>query len=183
MAQSGLILRLLWLVSFLAVLVAYTGAATGAVALPPRVPSLPDLLAPLLIAITEFLMFGVLARQAPGLDTGGAIIAAWYFAYSTFALFAAMSVWRAKYLTQTADYESGLKNVIRAYTTRLRRDAILATTGSISGIAGGILHLKLNVVAQPLDFGLIAFITFGIIGGLSSHTVTSKQFRQALRRT
>src|SRR5205809_604337 len=43
------ILRTLWVVSLIATLVAFAGAATGAGALPPQVPSIVDLLAPLLL--------------------------------------------------------------------------------------------------------------------------------------
>lgn len=179
--ESGTVLRVLWLVSLLAVFVAYAGATTGAVALPPRVPALVDLVAPLTIAVTEFVMFGILARQATGLASGNALIAAWYFAYSAFAVFAAISVLRVRQLTQREEYAGDeLREVIGAFRSRLGRDALGATSGLVAGTAGGILHLTLQSVPTAIDFAIAGFIAVGILGGLSSHMYTSRDFSRLL---
>jgi hypothetical protein len=63
---NQLVFMVLWLASLLATIVAYAGTMIGAIVLPARLPAVADLLLPLLLGVSEFLLFGVLAYPATG---------------------------------------------------------------------------------------------------------------------
>lgn len=178
--------RILWLVTLLAVFVAYTGAATGAVALPPRVPAVVDLLIPLSLAVTEFLMFGVLALQVAGLnrnELGESPLIAWYLLYAVFGALVGASVLRARRLTRREMYvEDDALDVIKRYLQRLRFDAVGAFSGSAAGVGGAILNFSGAVAPVYVDYSLVGIIALGIVGGFTSHSLTSRGLREGLAR-
>jgi hypothetical protein len=121
----------LFVVGLMATAAAYAGTMVGAILLPPRLPGVTDLLLPLLLALSEFLLFGILAYQVTGLSLPTAIMY-WWYALSLFGLATAGNVRRADWLLNQQHYQGSARCVIARYRMRLRTD-IRATTGMFAG--------------------------------------------------
>jgi hypothetical protein len=177
----GVILVLLWITSLVATLVAFAGAATGAGALPPRVPSVVDLLAPLLLGVSECLMFGVLARQAQSLVTPQAIVHAWYYALGGFGFFAMLGVLRARQIINGTTYEAGVDVTMRSYARGLSGDAAGAFCVFLVGIVGGVWCSAGGIGIYPMGhFILIGVAVVALLGGIRSHAVAQRRFQDAI---
>ena len=162
------ILWALWVVSLIATLVAFAGTAIGSGILPPMVPSLLDLAAPLLLGVSECVMFGVLGRQASGVTSPGSVLGAWYFSLAGFGVSAAFAVLRARWILSNMSYAPDIKKGVREYIIGLSGDAVAALVLFLLGIAGGVSYYW--VALHPyIDYGLIPLVLFMLAMGARSH--------------
>jgi hypothetical protein len=174
-AGYELMLRLLWLVSLLATLTAFAGAAVGAGTLPPRIPSILDLLAPLLLGVSECLMFGILARQAQSIVAPQAVMQAWYFALAIFGVSAAVSILRARQIILSGPYTLDVVDKINRYARGLKYDAAAAGCVALVGIIGCVWYSLGGANIHPIgNIVLVGLVMLGLSAGLRSHSVARK---------
>jgi hypothetical protein len=176
-----LVLGLLWLGSLAAMAVAYGGPMVGAFALPASIPSVSDLLLPLLVGIFEFLLFTILISQITALDLGS-LVNTWLIVMAFFAVFAELSVLRAWYHYATGVrecvYSEDVASIIKQYLRCLHRDSIGAGTVIVLASMGSGLRMSGAIQWPAFIFPLI--ITILLILGLQGHSDTTKMWRQLL---
>lgn len=175
---------LLWMmlgVSLLGIAVAYAGTVTGAPFLPARLPAMPDLLLPLLLAVTEFFLFGVLAHQVSTVTSPQATITAWYVVSAAFGIFASLSVVRARSVIKGGRYSNDLRSTIDWYVRRLAFDAGAASSTAVVSL--------LPVVSLPAsrggptvaDYIVLLILAVQYCSGFISHSTTRKRLMLALK--
>jgi hypothetical protein len=176
-----LVLWLLWIGSLAATAVAYGGPMVGAFALPTSIPSVSDLLLPLLVGVIEFLLFTILIRQvtAVGLNV---LVNTWLITMAFFALFAELSVLRAwhHYAAGVRDrvYSHEVAGMIKQYLRCLLRDSVGAGTVTTLAAIGAGLRSSGAIEWPAFIFPLI--ITVFLILGLQGHSDTAKMWREFL---
>lgn len=170
---------LLWLMlaaSLLAITVAYAGTVTGAPVLPPRLPAMLDLVLPLLLGLSEFFLFGILAHQVTALTSPQAVTTAWFFASGAFGFLAAASVARARGIIQRGNYDADLVTVVEAYVRRLRADALAATGVGVLGIAAALYERANHGLVSWLSYAAVGTMIVLFGGGFASHSRTRLSF-------
>lgn len=174
-----ILLWILWFASFLAIAVAYAGTMIGSIVLPARVPAVTDLLLPLLIAVFEFLLFGVLSHQVTGVSDPATITMVWFFSFTGFCLFAGASIWRAGRIIKLGTYESDIHTKIGDYLKGLTQDvAASSALGGWSLIAGIV-----NAIFDPpiwLEYVFSGAVALGLIAALGTHARAARILRTAL---
>jgi hypothetical protein len=180
LGRAALLYWLLWLASLLAVAVAYAGTMTGAIGLPARVPSLLDLVIPLLMAVVEVLLFGVLVPQIVGLGSQRAVIAAWFLLISVFAVLAIAAILRARQFFHPTAYAAELSATVLAYRRRLVFDVLGASTAAVLGVIGGLLQFGRAEASVTAAFLVAGAITACFIGALVGHSQTARLWRLAM---
>jgi hypothetical protein len=182
---------LLWLISLLTTATAYSAAITGAIILPLRLPAVVDLLLPLLLSMSEFMLFGVLATQVTGFSSAATILAGWWFTMSAYSLIAFLQVRRACYLIAGASYSPELRPAVARYLKRQRWD--MAVLGAVVALAAliGSYHALFGVVRStffmrqpPVLISLILTLPIALISGpaLVGIDRTARELRTALAR-
>ncbi|WP_157979533.1 hypothetical protein [Kribbella monticola] len=171
---------MMWLASLLAVATAYAGTMTGAIGLPARIPSMSDLLIPLLMAVVEVLMFGVLVSQIIGFDSRRSVIVAWFFLLSIFGLIAVAAILRANSYFHPSAYAFDIVDTVIAYRRRLRLDATGASVVTALGIAGGLVNLLRSDVSMVASAVLASIVVGGLVAALIGHNQTAQLWRRTL---
>jgi hypothetical protein len=171
---------LLWFTSLLAVATAYAGTMTGAVALPSRVPTLSDLATPLLMAVVEVLMFGVLVAQIAGFDAPRVVLIAWFFLTALFGILAVVAIARARNLFRPDAYAPDLLGSVVAYRKRLVGDIIGAGLLSLVATVGGLVQLLRAEASVTVAFFFAGVLATGLGAALVGHNQTSKLWRDEL---
>jgi hypothetical protein len=175
------LLGLLWFGSLLAIAVAYGGPMTGALVLPPSIPTITDLLLPLAIGVAEFLLFAVLISQVTRSAQLNTVIDAWFWVMAAFAAIAFLTTIRARYIINEAmargAYDSGILESVGDYVARLT----LRGPGSAATLAaaGGILRLT-GFKEEWLTFLIVISINALIIVGLCDHGGSAELWRNRL---
>lgn len=159
------LLWLLWLASMLSCMVVYNGVVTAAVALPSRIPTVWDLLPPLVLGASEFLLFGVLAHQATGLTQTSSVVEAWFFSFAAFCLCSVAAIVRANHLFKHGVFRAKLVAAVEEIRRILRRDARSAVGLAAVGLFGGfaaadrwsptLLYIAAGVIIAGLSLALI----------------------------
>lgn len=174
---------LLWLMtvaSLLGIAVAYAGTVTGAPILPPRVPAVLDLVLPLLLGLSEFFLFGVLARQVTALNSPKAVTVARFVASAVFGALAALSVVRARSVIVRGDYAVEIRAVVASYVRRLRSDALAAAAvglvGALAAVGAGVGPASVSW----LDYVAVGLMITGFGGGFYSHARTRRSFHAVM---
>jgi hypothetical protein len=176
-----LVLWLLWIGNLAATAVAYGGPMVGAFALPASMPSVSDLLLPLFVGVTEFLLFTILIRQvtAVGLSV---LVNTWLITMALFGLFAELSVLRAwhHYAAGLREdvYSDDVARIIKQYLRCLLRDSIGAGTVTALASIGAGLRSSGAITWPAFIFPLV--ITVLLILGLQGHSETAKMWRALL---
>jgi hypothetical protein len=171
---------MMWIASLLAVATAYAGTMTGAIGLPARIPTMFDLLIPLLIAVVEVLMFGVLVSQIIGFDSRRSVIAVWFFLLGVFALLAVAAILRARSYFHPRAYALDIVDTVDAYRHRLKLDVVGASAVAALGIAGGLIHLLRSDVSTVASSILTSVVAGGLAAALVGHNQTARLWRTAL---
>ncbi|GAA0955228.1 hypothetical protein GCM10009554_62520 [Kribbella koreensis] len=171
---------LLWFTSLLAVATAYAGTMTGAVALPSRVPTLSDLATPLLMAVVEVLMFGVLVAQIAGFDAPRVVLMAWFFLTGLFGILAVVAIIRARNLFHPDAYAPDLLGTVFAYRKRLLGDIIGAGVLSLVATVGGLVQLLRGEASVTVAFFFAGALAAELGAALVGHNQTSKLWRDGL---
>lgn len=169
----------------LAIAAAYAGTMIGAILLPATLPGVTDLLMPLALTLSEFLLFGTLAFQITGVDQPTAIVA-WWFAFAAFGLATFGSVLRARCLLRDREFAGAALGVMRRYRRTLRVDLIATATMCLFGLAFGTVQWRLHTPAVGNLYGhsaatvnLIAGLCVGavLLAALVGHSRTARQLR------
>jgi hypothetical protein len=175
---------LLWMMlvaSMLAVTVAYAGTVTGAPFLPAQIPALPDLVLPLMLAVTEFFLFAVLAHLVNVLNTPQTMIAAWYLASVGFGTFSSLSVVRARRIIKRGRYSSDLNGAICEYTRSLVIDGIAAAVTAATGLLPILTLSPDRERPVALDYLVASALIVMYCAGLFSHGKARKILMSALQ--
>ena len=177
------LLWLLWSGSLLAASAAYGGAMVGAFALPPFIPSTADLLLPLSMGVTEFLLFTVLIRQVTSAIQFDKLVTAWFAVMAIFGFIAWASVLRARSLFARAMsdkvYSGRAKGIIQNYISLLRFD--LVGTASVFFVAAIAALLRFfGLTSEYLAYSATSLLLLVLIGSLISQYWTGKIWRKHL---
>jgi hypothetical protein len=169
----------LWLASLLATAVAYAGTMIGAIVLPARVPAIVDLLLPLLLGMSEFLLFAILAYQAAGVSSPRAVLTGWWFTLGAFGFLAAASIWRAFHMISHAP-DSAVRRALDRYLTDTRRDILAAATLGLLGVLVGSAHAIYGTMPIWVNYLLASIPLLFLLGALGSHRRVAHELRQTL---
>jgi hypothetical protein len=163
---------LLWLISLLVTATAYAAAITGAIVLPLRLPAVVDLMLPLLLSMSEFLLFGVLASQVTGFSSARAILAGWWLTLAVYSVVALLQVWRAHYLITQTTYSVELQPIIDRYLKRQRVDMALLAGAILFSLGGAVYHLMFDTARwqffagqPPTSVSLLLAIPIALVTG------------------
>ena len=171
---------MLWMSSLLATLAAYSGTVSGAIALPSRVPSMLDLIPPVLMSVIESLLFAVLAPQLTGAHPARKVVAAWFLCLAIFCVLAVCAIFRARHLYQLRNFTDELKPAVAIYRKFLAQDIVGASTTAVVGATGGaieVLRPQASLTAGYwLSASVLALLTLALIG----HATTARHWQTVL---
>lgn len=168
----------LWLVSLLATATAYAGTMNGAIILPSRIPAVIDLLLPLMLGITELVLFAILAYQATGLSSVRSVLTAWWFAFGVFGIVAATAVSRAIHVIDRAPYDGALQPAVENYLAGIRRDRMAAGATGALGAAAGTLHAVYGQLDIAVNCGAALLVALALCVGLNSHRLAARRLQE-----
>ncbi|RRR98537.1 hypothetical protein [Glycomyces terrestris] len=179
-ADYAVLFGFLWATTVLATITAFGAATVGSVLLPSRLPSISDLVLPLLIAICEFLLFAILAPQA-GSDTAPRrAVITWYFLMAAFCALAAVAIARVGVIFRSARYSPDIRAHMHWYRRQLRLDALGATTTASLSLAAGFLHLGASQVPAWVSCGITTIIAALLVLASLGHGRVSNYWQAAL---
>jgi hypothetical protein len=179
LGRYQLLLWAVWGTGLLAVADAYAGPMTGAIILPPRIPEAVDLFLPLLLGVSEFVMFSILGSPAIVHVSMGTVLAGWWFAFAAFALVATASIARAVQIVNGSTYEDRLNQPISVYLAAERRDCIAASAAVLISITAGVLHIHRTLSLRE-NYALTALAVLMLLGGFINHRLAAKALRGAI---
>lgn len=174
------ILWLMLVTSLLGIAVAYAGTITGSPILPPRVPAMLDLILPLFLGLTEFFLFGILARQVTAINSPQKMTEAWFISSAVFSMAAALSIARARSLIIGGSYDPGISPVVDAYVRRLRGDTISASALALVGTSAAIYQQVNHGIISWFSYVGVGLILAGLCGGFHSQARTRISFHAAI---
>jgi hypothetical protein len=175
-----ILLWLLWFASVLATAAAYAGTMIGAIVLPAQVPAISDLLIPLLIGVSELLLFGILAHQATGISSPLAVVTAWFFSCSGFCFLSALAIWRASVIIDPDSFAPDISPDVRSYRRRIRNDIAKASAVGVVSLAGGICNAA-GASHKTLEYIIAGVITVGLLMSLVGQSREATRLRHAFR--
>jgi hypothetical protein len=178
--QDRGMLGLLWLASLLATATVYAGAMVGAFVLPSQLPSLLDLATPLLLAVTEFLLFAILISQSATQMNPVNAATLWFFSLAALGVVAIAAILRARYIVHHGEYAPDATSAISSYKRDLIRDCTGAGATSLLAVAGGLVHLVHSKPAPLWTYVFGGAITLMFLVSLYSHDQTAKKWRSLL---
>ncbi|MGW9032668.1 hypothetical protein ACWGQ5_53795 [Streptomyces sp. NPDC055722] len=162
-ADSSGVLWLMWVGGLLAIAVVYVGTVTGAFTLPAGIPSLWDLVIPLLIGLAQFMVFGVLTRTVAPFTNLDTIVEMWLFGMVGVGAFGAISILRARHLVKVSSYEPALNSAMEYYRGRLKSDSMGASLTALISCLGGVLLAS----GVHLDLAWTYAFVFAVVGVLA----------------
>lgn len=176
-----LVLWLLWIGSLAATCAAYGGPMVGAFALPAAIPSISDLLLPLLVGITEFLLFTILVNQVNPAGVN-LLVNSWLIIMAIYSLLAEVSILRARhhFLAGLREkvYSRSVAVIVKRYLRGLVRSASGVGMTTALSAAGAGLRVSGTIDWNPSIFPL--FITLLLFIGLWGHSRTAIMWRDLL---
>jgi hypothetical protein len=176
----ALLLWLMFVASLLAIAVAYAGTVTGAPVLPPKLPSMPDLILPLALALSELFLLGVLAHQFVSFDSPRSVVIGWSVGLAIFAVLAAASVARAEYLVRKSEYGHDIADVVRAYRSNLRTDVAAALLVGVVAVLSAVYHWLGSGKPSWLSYLFVALVAAAFLGGFYSHAKSRELIHRAM---
>ncbi|MFG1796691.1 hypothetical protein [Nocardia sp. NPDC049149] len=167
---------LFWLlgaVALAASVLTYAGSAIGAIALPPGVPGLLDLLLPLGICMSQFMMFAPLVASVADLPPRVGVVT-WLASECLFGVCASATVRRVRTRVDAYPHYSGTSLPwIKDYIARLRSDgrgsAMVAAFGGISTV----VFLALPQLSLAVAYVPAVAIGLGLAWGMRSNAISS----------
>lgn len=175
-----ILLWVLWSASVLATATAYAGTMIGSIVLPAQVPAILDLFIPLLIGVSELLLFGILAHQATGISSPSAVVTAWFFSCFAFCLFCAVAILRAALIIDPDSFTDDIALAVSAYRKSTYRDVGSASSLGVVAFVGGISN-ALGVFSRTLDYVFAGLITGGLVVALATQSKVANRLRTAFR--
>lgn len=176
------IFYVLWASSLLVIGVAYGGPMIGAFLLPARVPAVLDFVAPMLIAVCEFMLFTVLGYRITQWTTPRSVLIGWWFILATFGLVAMVQVGRARFLVAAAEHGPATAAVFRCQQQRLKSNLKGAACVTSLALVGGCYYALVEEPWLWLSYLLATASAVGHALGLVGHRKTAKALREALDR-
>jgi hypothetical protein len=178
--RSYPLLWMLWAASLLLCAAIFAGTMSGSVAMPPLMPTITDLLVPLLLGVGEFLLFGVLAHQITGLNRPSSVAEAWFISLAVVCLCAAAAITRAMRFFRGATYATEITQPIDDYRfRRLPADRKGALVTAIIGIGGAMASAA---EISWLEYVLGACAIAGLLLALHGHARSAALMRIAMRQ-
>jgi hypothetical protein len=175
-----LTLWLLWVGNFLATGVAYAGAMVGAFALPASVPTVTDLLLPLLMCVIEFLLFAILIHQATSIADFDTLLNTWLVLMALFAAIAELSILRAGYhfvrAAREGIYSSEALRAIVEYVGRLRRDSAGAGVTFLLATIAAALRIS-GFATSWSDLLFPSTLVVLLVAAMTGHAETAQMWR------
>jgi hypothetical protein len=189
----------LWLVSMLALAVAYAGPMIGALTLPARVPAITDLVVPSLLGISEFSLFTVLAYRVTGWTSPRSVLVGWWSALVAFHVFAIAAIVRARYLQTRTERSAGVEEIVEYQLKRLKANIVMASLGLVVAVgctlvatgrfASGdrwtraarvpeYLHVRDDYLLTNYGVAILYLVFFCL--ALGAHRNTAKQLRSLM---
>jgi hypothetical protein len=172
------LLWMFWLASFLVCAAIFAGTMTGNVVAPPLMPTITDLLVPLLLGVGEFVLFGALAHQVTGLNTVSEVAEAWFVTLAVVCTFAAAAITRAMVFFAAATYAPEISEPIDKY----RRDCLPADRRGALAVAvmgvGGAIASAFHVAW--LEYTLAGCAIAGLLFALRGHARAAAILRTAI---
>lgn len=168
---------MMWLASFLLCAVIFAGAMSGSIAMPPLVPSIPDLVVPLLLGIGEFVLFAVLAHQVSGLKTASSIAVTWFVTLTVVCALAIVAISQAMRFFGRGAFTEDLVLVDRYRSKRLpsdRRGASITAAVGAAGAAASAAKIPL------LEYVAAALVILGLLMALLRHAQSSALLQAAI---
>ncbi|WP_199509766.1 hypothetical protein [Nucisporomicrobium flavum] len=169
---------------------AYAGTMIGSIVLPAHVPGVRDLLLPLLLSLSEFLLFAVLAYKITGLARGHVPLA-WWSSFMIFGVAVFASVRRARRLVAAGIYSGQARLVQREYVKRMVVDLRGTTVILVIGVSGftfqlcyGRLHTGWIAAFTSNQVNLVLAVpVLGVLAaGLRNHRTTAALLRANMTR-
>jgi hypothetical protein len=180
LGPNRLILVLLWLAGLLSIAVAYAGPMVGAFALPRSVPVILDLLPPLGLGVSEFLIFAVFIPTFKPTTNITRTLLIWFAAMVLFGLCALVVIMRARFLFRASrsSYGDDVLPAVDSYTDYM--------TFSIGGPAGLTIISVVGIVAwlakperwEPIACAVLVIVD--LLFGLWFHDVQAKPWQSLL---
>lgn len=144
-------------------------------------PALPDLILPLMLAVTEFFLFGVLAHQVNALSTPQTTVKAWYLASTGFGVFASLSVARARGVIIRGRYSNDLSSAIHKYSRRLVKDMVAAATTAIVSLLPVVFLASNRDRPAVFDYVVVSALAVFYCAGFISHGKARNLLMNALQ--
>lgn len=152
----------------------------GAFALPPSIPLILDLVPPLVLGVSEFLVFAVFINKfTPTTDIGTALVT-WFLANATYGLTAFVVVLRARFLYMQSrgkyDYDvlPALDSYVAYMTLSLFGPAMLAAFAIGGALSWWAWHTKWLAITW------LSLILINFILGLLFHNVQARPWQAVL---
>ncbi|HEV3172941.1 MAG TPA: hypothetical protein VGZ32_21525 [Actinocrinis sp.] len=174
LGRYQLLFWVLWGASLLGAAVAYAGPMTGAIILPPRIPGAVDLVVPLLLGVSEFVMFSVLGSQAIWHVSASTILAGWWFAFAAFDLIAAGGTARAIQIISGGRYEARLDQAVRDYLAVMGRDVFAASFTGCIALTVGVLHVAGDTLSLIWNYAVAGVAVVLLISGFISQRYSAR---------
>jgi hypothetical protein len=153
------------------------GVLSSVLVIPASIPSAFDLLIPLFLGITEFMLFGVLANQATGLTHTPAVVHYWFLSFTIFSLFSVVGILRGDWLSARGLLASDAEN-IRKLHRLLMRDVLGVGFEGIIAIFG--FTVTSNGKISPFSYVVASILIVGLSAGLQGHAKTALLIKDAI---
>lgn len=160
------ILWLLWIGGVLGVVVGYGGPMVGAFALPPAIPLIQDLIPPLVLGISEFLVFGAFLGSFTSTSSVSSALRIWFAAICIYGMSAFVIILRARFLYAKSrnEYEDEVIPALNSYIAYMTLSfsgpvvlVVLAVLGELSWWVFNsklIVSIFLSLIIANLGLGL-----------------------------
>lgn len=176
--ENHRLLWLLWLISILCCAIVYMGVLSSIIVIPAGIPSAFDLLIPVFLGVSEFLMFGVLAHQATGLTRTSSVVHAWFLSFAVFCLCSVAGILRADQISAKGPLASYPRK-IEALHRKLSRDVSSASIMGIVGVLGSLVTVNGRI--SPLSYVIASILLAGLSLGLTGHARTARLVEKIVR--
>lgn len=178
--HGGGLAWLLWTGGLLAIAVVFAGAVTGGFMLPGGIPSVLDLLIPLVTGLFEFAVFGVLTHGVADFSDPKRRVAAWFFAMTGVGVCAFVGIWRARVLVEPSRYDASARPAADYYRARMLGDLAGAGSLGVVSAAGGALRLADVPFASACSYGFAGAASCVMAVGLVMHEITGRTLRDLI---
>jgi len=145
------ILWLLWVGGVLGIVVGYGGPMVGAFALPPAIPLIQDLIPPLVLGISEFLVFGAFLGSFTSTSNISSALTIWFAATCIYGISAFVIVLRARFLYAKSrnKYDDEVIPALNSYiaymTISLSGPVVLVVLAVLGELSWWVFNSKLVV--------------------------------------
>jgi hypothetical protein len=157
----------------------YLGMMVGGIVLSAAVPTTLDLILPLLIGVSEFVLFGFVALNPGSPDAALGSTKGWLIAFMAVAALALCAILWVKAHLGDDQYAEDARPMIREYRRRMAADQ--AGAAAVCTIAAVVLVREYVQFWPWLHYVWPAVVNFVLLFGVWQHDVTVKSIARHLR--